>query len=363
MHTFPPPRPASCSPANPGDQHHPPLAELGRAIERACLVRRYSHRTAGSYVHWARRYVMFHANRHPAELGAGEVSAFLTHLAVDGKVAASTQNQALQALLFLYATVLGRPLPPGSISAVRAKRTPRLPIVLTRQQVAQFFTCIHGVPRLIAWLQYGSGLRLMEALRLRVKDIDLERRMVLVRHGKGGKDRMVPLTGKVVAPLRDHLHARWNQHQDDLKRGMGAVHLPDAIRRRSPALSTNWAWQYVFASDRLSIDRDDGVRKRHHLDDHHIQGVYRTAFRKAGITIPACTHTLRHCFATHLLERGQDLRSIQELLGHNDISTTMIYRGPGGVTSPADDLPELAPGLTPGGTDATAVIPAEQAVI
>jgi integron integrase len=335
--------PACLHPAGQPD-HQPPLVQLGQVIENACLVRRYSRRTSDAYIHWARRYVMFHGRRHPLQLGAGEVSAFLTDLAVAGKVAASTQNQALQALVFLYAVVLGHPLPPGSIQCVRAKRTLRLPVVLTRQQVAAFFNEIQGVPRLVAWIQYGGGLRLMEALRLRVKDIDLERRMVLVRHGKGGKDRMVPLTERVVEPLRAHLQVRWKQHQADMANGTGAVHLPDAMARKSPHLSTNWAWQYIFASDRLSIDRDDGVHKRHHLDEQHLQKIYRQAFRAAGVTVPACTHTLRHCFATHLLERGQDLRSIQELLGHNDISTTMIYthvstRGPGGIMSPADDLP------------------------
>ena len=287
---------------------------------------------------------MFHGQRHPTELGADEVSAFLTDLAVNGRVAASTQNLALQALVFLYAVVLGLPLPPGAIQVVRAKRPLRLPTVLTRQQVAAFFSEISGDSRLVAWLQYGGGLRLLETLRLRIKDVDLDRCMVLVRHGKGGKDRMVPLPARVVDPLREHMRKRWRQHREDLAQGVGAVHLPDAMQRKSPGTALNWAWQYIFASERLSVDRDDGRSKRHHLDEHHIQQAYRVAYRAAGILVPACTHTLRHCFATHLLERGQDLRSIQELLGHNDISTTMIYthvstRGPGGVASPADDLP------------------------
>jgi integron integrase len=287
---------------------------------------------------------MFHACRHPAELDGRAVSAFLTDLAMDKKVAASTQNQALQALLFLYSAVLNKPLPHGAVTTVRAKRALRLPTVLSREQVALFFAEMEGVPSMIAWLQYGSGLRLMEAIRLRVKDVDLEQRLVLVRHGKGGKDRMVPLPARLVNDLRDHLRNRWRQHQIDLKNNRGAVHLPYAFRNKSPSAEINWAWQYIFASERFSVDHDDGVEKRHHLDEHHLQKIYRKAYRAAGILVPASTHTLRHCFATHLLERGQDLRSIQELLGHSDISTTMIYahvstRGPGGVTSPADDLP------------------------
>lgn len=322
-----------------------PLCDIGRAIERAGLVRRFSRRTTKLYVWWARRYVMYHGRKHPAEMGAGEMTAFLTHLAVEGKVSASTQNQALRALLFLYGQVLERPFPSGAVNAVRAKRPLRLPTVLTKAEITGFFQQIAGVYKLVAWLQYGSGLRLMEALKLRTKDVDLERRMILVRQGKGGKDRMVPLPERVVEPLRTHLRTRWHEHRMDLDEGHGAVHLPDALVRRAQATEDNWAWQYIFASGRLSRDPDDGRLKRHHLDDHNVQKHYRLAFRAAGVLVPACTHTLRHCFATHLLERGQDLRMIQELLGHNDISTTMIYthvstRGPGGVASPLDDLAE-----------------------
>ena len=320
-----------------------PLAGIGLAIERVCAVRHYSRRTAGTYVYWARRFVMFHDRRHPAELGTVEVTAFLSDLAVRGRVSASTQNQALNALVFLYAQVLESPLPERSIRAVRAKKPMHLPTVLSREQVAAFFARIAGVPRLVALLQYGGGLRLMEALRLRVKDVDVVRKLVLVRGGKGGKDRMVPLAGVAVAALGEHLAARHQQYLLDRERGEALVHLPHALARRHSSLAGQWAWQYVFASSRTSRDPDDGVTKRHHLDESHIQQTYRLAYRAAGITVPACTHTLRHCFATHLLERGQDLRSIQELLGHSDISTTMIYthvstRGPGGVASPADDL-------------------------
>ena len=322
-----------------------PLEQVGVAIERAGLVRRFSRRTTSLYVYWARKFVMFHGRQHPDQLGAVEVTAFISHLAVDLHVAASTQNQALQALLFLYGQVLERPLPVGAVNAVRAKRPVRLPTVLSKAEVTGFFKHMTGVYKLIAWLQYGSGLRLMEALRLRTKDVDLERKTILVRSGKGGKDRMVPLPERVVEPLRCHLRDRWRAHRQDLKEGNGAVHLPDALMRRAKLTELNWAWQYIFASGRLSHDPADGRLKRHHLDDHNVQRTYRQAFCASGVTVPACTHTLRHCFATHLLERGQDLRMIQELLGHNDITTTMVYthvstRGPGGVDSPLDDLIE-----------------------
>lgn len=341
--------PEASRPARPGDPLRRdgsvaiPLADIGRAIDRVCAVRHYSRRTSATYVHWARRFVMFHGRRHPADLGSAEVSAFISDLAVNGQVAAATQNQALNALVFLYAQVLERPLPEGSVRAVRAKKPLHLPTVLSREQVGAFFGQIAGVSRLVALLQYGGGLRLMEALRLRVKDIDPNRRLVLVRAGKGGKDRMVPLPGVAVDPLGAHLAARHQQYLLDRERGEALVHLPYALARKAPTMAGQWAWQYVFASSRTSRDPADGTIKRHHLDEHHVQKTYRMAYRAAGIVVPACTHTLRHCFATHLLERGQDLRSIQELLGHSDISTTMIYthvstRGPGGVASPADDL-------------------------
>jgi integron integrase len=320
-----------------------PLAQIGQAIERCAMVRRFSRRTVRVYVDWARRYVMFHQCRHPAEMGVVEVTAFLSDLAVHGKVAASTQNQALQALLFLYSHVLEISLPDKSIRAVRAKRPQRLPVVLPKSAVAEFFQHIAGVPRLTALLQYGAGLRLMEVLRLRVKDIDFERGLIVVRGGKGDKDRVVPLPRVAVDELRVHIKTRYQQYQLDYEKGYAAVHLPHAIERKTPTQAVNWTWQYVFASNKLSRDPADETLKRHHLDEHHIAATYRVAYRAAGITVPAGSHTLRHCFATHLLERGQDIRSIQELLGHQDISTTMIYthvstRGPGGVISPVDDL-------------------------
>ena len=343
MDSYAPPRVRDEVPDDLAPPGRPALADLGTAIEHACLVRRFSRRTVPLYITWARRFVMFHGNRHPGDLGPEEVTSFLSDLAVRQHVAASTQNQALQALIFLYQAVLRQPLPAASIRAVRAKRPLRLPVVLSKAQVAAFFGKIGGIHRLIALLQYGAGLRLLEALRLRVKDVDLPRRLILVRHGKGGKDRMVPLPERAVEALTDHLRFRWAQHQQDLQAGNGRVHLPEGLGRRYVVEADAWCWQYLFASNRLSRDQDDGVLKRHHLDDSAIMAAYRTAYRAAGITSPAGTHTLRHCFATHLLERGQDLRAIQELLGHSDISTTMIYthvstRGPGSVRSPLDDL-------------------------
>ena len=236
-----------------------PLSDIGRAIERVCAVRHYSRRTSGTYVYWARRFVMFHGRRHPAELGTAEVSDFISDLAVAGQVAAATQNQALNALVFLYAQVLERPLPEGSVRAVRAKRPLHLPTVLSREQVAAFFRQIAGVSRLVALLQYGGGLRLMEGLRLRVKDLDLNRRLVLVRSGKGGKDRMVPLPGVAVDPLTGHLAARHQQYVLDRERGEALVHLPYALARKAPSMAGQWAWQYVFASSRTSRDPEDGV--------------------------------------------------------------------------------------------------------
>jgi integron integrase len=320
-----------------------PLSQIRQAIERCAMVRRFSRRTIRVYVDWARRYVMFHQCRHPAEMGVVEVTAFLSDLAVHGKVAASTQNQALQALLFLYGQVLEISLPDKSIRAVRAKRPQRLPVVLPKSAVAEFFQHIAGVPRLTALLQYGAGLRLMEVLRLRIKDVEFERGLIVVRGGKGDKDRVVPLPRVAVDELRVHIKTRYQQYQIDFEKGYAAVHLPHAQERKNPTQAVNWTWQYVFASNKLSRDPADGKLKRHHLDEHHIAATYRVAYRAAGITVPAGSHTLRHCFATHLLERGQDIRSIQELLGHQDISTTMIYthvstRGPGGVISPVDDL-------------------------
>lgn len=317
----------------------PPVLLLDRVRERIRL-KHYSLRTEQAYCDWIRRYVVFHGKRHPSGLGAAEVEAFLTALAVQGRVAASTQNQAKSALLFLYKEVLGIELP-WLDNIERAKASVRLPVVLTREEVARVLARLHGVHRVIGLLLYGTGLRIMEAMRLRVKDVEFARREILVRNGKGGKDRVTMLPTRLVAPLRDQMaHAR-ELHRVDLDEGFGAVWLPFALERKYPAAAREWAWQYVFPADARSVDPRGGAVRRHHLSDQAFQRAMKNAVRGAGIAKPATPHTLRHSFATHLLEAGYDIRTVQELLGHADVSTTMIYthvlaRGGRGVISPID---------------------------
>lgn len=299
----------------------PSLIDKVREVIR---MRHYSIRTEDAYIGWIRRYIRFHGRRHPREMGEAEVRAFLSHLAVNGDVAASTQNQALNALVFLYKAVLERPL--GEIGGVvRAKKPQRLPVVLTVEEVGRVLRYLEGVHWLIACLQYGSGLRLLESVRLRVKDIDFDHRAILVRDGKGGKDRVVTLPEELMVPLRRHLTARRTQFERDLAAGCGSVYLPHALARKYPHAECEWGWQYVFASSRCSIDPRSGVRRRHHADESAVQRAVRRAMRKAGIVKPASCHTLRHSFATHLLERGADIRTVQEQLGHSDLRTTQIY--------------------------------------
>jgi integron integrase len=273
-------------------------------------------------------------------MGELEVNQFLTHLAVHDRVAASTQNQALAALLFLYDNVLNRPL--GQIEGVvRARRPRRLPVVLTRQEVQAVFHELEGTPRLVCMLLYGSGLRLVEALRLRVKDIDFSRNEIRVRDGKGQKDRVTMLPTAVRNPLQAHLEKGRRQHAKDLARGLGRAPLPDALARKYPTADRQWAWQWVFPASSHYVDRRTGVRHRHHLHETVIQKAVREAVRRAGLAKPASCHTFRHSFATHLLEDGCDIRTVQELLGHKDVKTTMIYthvlnRGGKGVQSPMD---------------------------
>jgi len=307
-------------------------------IREAIRVRHYSIRTERTYVDWTRRFILFHGKRHPKEMGEAEVAAFLTHLAVNRKVAASTQNQALNALVFVYKHVLERPL--GDISgAVRAKRPARLPVVLSQDEVRGLLAELRGAQWLICCLQYGSGLRLMESIRLRVKDLEFDRRAVMVRDGKGGKDRVVTLSDALVEPLRRHLAARRNLFDQDVAQGFGSVYLPHALARKYPNAEQSWAWQYVFPATRLSRDPRSGVTRRHHLDESVVQKAVARAVRKCGIEKPASCHTLRHSFATHLLERGADIRTVQEQLGHADVRTTQIYthviqRGGRAVLSP-----------------------------
>lgn len=309
-------------------------------VRAAIRVRHYSRRTEDTYVHWIRRFILFHAKRHPREMGEREITAFLTYLAVEKNVAASTQNQALSALLFLYQKVLEMPVE-WLDDVVRARRPKRLPVVLSRDEVSRLFNELSGISQLIARLMYGTGMRLMEAVRLRVKDLDLERFQVIVRAGKGDKDRYTVLPRSLVDPLQSHLDKVKSLHREDLAAGFGSVALPFALARKYPHADREWGWQYVFPSGKFSTARGDKVLRRHHLDEKNLQRSIRYAVQRCRFGKPVSSHTLRHCFATHLLEDGYDIRTIQELLGHKDVSTTMIYthvlnRGPRGVVSPLD---------------------------
>lgn len=310
-------------------------------VRRKLRERRYSRRTEEAYVHWIRRYIVFHDRRHPGDLGEAHVKSFLSHLAIEGHVAASTQNQALAALTFLYATVLDRPL--TRIDGITpAHRPARVPTVLSQQEVRAIFARLDGPVHLCASLMYGGGLRLMECMRLRIKDVDLDRRELVVRRGKGGKDRRVPLAESTLPALRKHLRAREAQFRRDQKAGVHTTDLPDALARKYPNAEREWGWQYVFAATRLFTDAA-GVRRRHHLHETVVQRAFRGAVTGARIAKRATCHTLRHSFATHLLESGSDIRTVQELLGHSDLRTTMVYthvlnRGGLGVRSPADRL-------------------------
>jgi len=311
-------------------------------VRDALRVRHYSIRTEDAYVGWVKRFILFHGKRHPREMAEKEVGAFLTHLAVQGNVAAATQNQALNALVFLYKVVLDRPLQEIE-GVVRAKKPQRLPVVLTVEEVRALLRHLSGPAWLAACLLYGSGLRLMEALRLRVKDLDFEHRAILVRDGKGAKDRVVTLPDGLIVPLRRHLEHVRLIHEKDVADGFGAVWLPFALARKYPNAPREWHWQYVFPASARSIDPRSGVERRHHLDESSIQKAVRAAVRKAEIAKPASCHTLRHSFATHLLERGMDIRTVQEQLGHSDVRTTQIYthviqRGGSAVVSPLNAL-------------------------
>ncbi|MGH8355320.1 MAG: integron integrase [Pseudomonas sp.] len=309
-------------------------------VRQQIRLRNYSIRTEAVYAEWVKRYIRFHKYRHPAEMGAAEIEAFLTDLAVRRNVAGSTQNQALAALLFLYKEVLKIELP-WLEGIVRAKKPKHLPVVLTREEVARVLAELSGVQWMVANLLYGSGLRLLEALRLRVKDVEFARGEILVRDGKGQKDRVTMLPRLVVAPLRQHLEEVMTLHQQDLAEGFGRVNLPFALARKYPNAAAEWGWQFVFPSGNRSQDpRSSGIF-RHHLHEKTIQRAVREAVCRAGLIKPATPHTLRHSFATHLLESGQDIRTVQELLGHADVKTTMIYthvlnRGGLGVLSPLD---------------------------
>ena len=309
-------------------------------VRGAIRARHYSRRTEASYVHWIKRYIYFHDKRHPEEMGAKEVTAFLTALAVERGVAAATQNQALAALLFLYKHVLGHDLP-WLDEMVRAKRPVRLPVVLTADEVHSLLSQMNGTLWIMASLLYGAGLRLQECLMLRVKDIDFAYRQVFVRAGKGGKDRGTILPEGLIQPLQGHLGRVRMLHRRDLAEGYGDVWLPDAIGRKYPRAGREWGWQFVFPSQNRSAEPGTGVIRRHHIYPDTVGRAVKRAATAAGIIKPVGCHTLRHSFATHLLQSGYDIRTIQELLGHSSVQTTMIYthvmsRGGRGVNSPLD---------------------------
>jgi integron integrase len=303
-------------------------------------VKHYSLRTERSYRDWIERFIRFHRMRHPSEMGAAEVGEFLTHLARDGHVSASTQNQALSAILFLYKQILKQEI--GWLDEVeRAKKPARVPVVLTRDEVHKLFGHLHGTPRLMAGLLYGSGLRLMECVRLRVKDVDFGYARITVRDGKGARDRLTMLPVNLAASLKTHLAKVKAQHEQDLEEGFGEVYLPNALERKYSGAARSWPWQFVFPSSRIAPDPRSGVLRRHHVNENVLQVAVKKAMAASGIDKLASCHTLRHSFATHLLENGYDIRTVQELLGHKDVSTTMIYTHvlstPGiGVRSPID---------------------------
>jgi len=318
----------------------PKSRKLLDQIRDAIRLKHYSYSTEKTYVHWARRYILFHNKRHPAEMGAVEIETFLTHLAKEDNVSASTQNQALNALLFLYRSVLKIDLA-IPIHALRAKRSEHLPTVLSKEETAQVLSGVQGLHQLMAKLLYGSGLRLMECLRLRVKDIDFEQFQIIIREGKGEKDRATMLPASLVQPLKHQIDFVRKIHERDLAQGYGSVELPFALARKYPNADKEFAWQYIFPSDRLSADPRNGITRRHHVDPSGLQRAVRAAAKLANLDKPVSPHTFRHCFATHLLEAGYDIRTVQELLGHKDIKTTMIYthvlnRGPKAVRSPLD---------------------------
>ncbi len=305
-------------------------------------VKHYSIRTEESYLGWIKRYIYFHDKRHPKTLGARDIEAFLTHLAVQGKVAAATQNLAKSALLFLYRQVLEIELP-WLDNITQAKAPKRLPVVLTVSEVQAVLSRLSGTHALVASLLYGGGMRLMEAVRLRVKDVDFARHEILVREGKGFKDRVTMLPEAIVAPLKAHMAKVKVLHEEDLAQGYGEVYLPFALDKKYPNAGRDWCWQYIFPSRNLSVDPRSGKTRRHHVDEKGIQRAVKQAVRDVELAKPATPHTLRHSFATHLLQSGYDIRTVQELLGHSDVSTTMIYthvlnKGGKGVLSPLDNL-------------------------
>ena len=327
-------------PSNTSETDHKP--KLMDRLRDALCSRHYSRRTEQTYCHWVKRFIFFHKVRHPAEMAEPEINDFLTHLAVKEKVSASTQNQALTALLFLYRHVIGREV--GDLGKViRARKLTRLPVIMTRDEVKAVLSNLSEDKWLMASLMYGAGLRLMECLRLRVQDIDFSRNEILVRDGKGAKDRITMLPELLKKPLQDHLRQVKAIHDKDLAEGWGRVQMPDALDRKYPNAPADWRWQWVFPQENRWLNPKTKDQGRHHIDESLVQKAVRDAVVAAGLTKHATCHTFRHSFATHLLEGGYDIRTVQELLGHSDVKTTMIYthvlnRGPSGVHSPLDRL-------------------------
>jgi integron integrase len=319
-------------------EHRP--KKLLDQVRDAIRLKHYSIRTEESYVTWIKRYILFHNKRHPNEMASAEIEAFLTHLAVQQKVAASTQNQALSALLFLYRDVLKTPLD-LPIDAIRAKKPKRLPTVLTKEETLKVIERLPGIQRLMAKLLYGGGLRLMECLQLRIKDLDFIQRQIIVRDGKGMEDRITMLPASLIISLQEHLSHAKRLHAQDVAQGVGPVYLPFALERKYPYAGRLWIWQYVFPSDRLSKDPRTGIVRRHHASESGLQKAVSQTGRSVGLNKRISCHTFRHSFATHLLQQGYDIRTVQELLGHKDVKTTMVYthvlnRGKLAVRSPLD---------------------------
>jgi integron integrase len=335
---------AAAGVSDPGTRPAPPPGRprLLDELRGQLRVRNYAYRTEQVYVDWVRRFILFHGKRHPRDMGAAEVTAFLSHLAVQRGVSASTQNQAKSAILFLYEQVLGIDLP-WLAEVVSAKVSRRLPVVLTSREVRSLLQSMDGTMWLMASLLYGTGMRVLEALRLRVKDVEFERREIIVREGKGAKDRVTVLPENLIQPLRAQLESARLLHQRDLAAGFGAVQLPFALAAKYPHANRSWGWQFVFPAPRLSVDPRTGEQRRHHVLPQSVQRAVSEAARRAGIDKPCSPHVLRHSFATHMLQSGYDIRTVQELLGHSDVSTTMVYthvlnKGGRGVLSPLDSL-------------------------
>lgn len=321
-------------------QKRPP--KLLDQMQQELRTRGYALRTERTYIDWARKYILFHKKRHPQDMGANEINAYLSHLANHENVAASTQNQALSAILFLYNHILHIELSRENLSYSRSRKRKYVPTVLSKDEVHTVIAKMDSNYRLMAQIMYGSGLRLMEALRLRVKDIDFANQQIIVRDGKGGDDRLTLLPGLLVAPLRLQLNQVKATHQKDLLDGYGSVHLPTALEKKYLNANKEWIWQYLFPAKRLSKDPRSGITQRHHLHESNLQKAVKNAARLAKIDKRITPHTFRHSFATHLLEAGYDIRTVQELLGHKDVKTTMIYthvlnKGPKAVRSPLDD--------------------------